>query len=95
MGEALLRVLATGDPMVVSVVMAARISGLSLTGVLSLCAPTTLIASMAAGLKGSFQVSRAKPWVHRAFIKGAVDGPEWGTYHQTTCFTDLLHLTKS
>ena len=31
----------------------------------------------------------------RAYIKGAVDGPEWGTYHQTTCFTDLLHLTKS
>jgi cellobiose epimerase len=31
----------------------------------------------------------------RAYIKGAVDGPEWGTYHQTTCFTDLLHLTQS
>ena len=31
----------------------------------------------------------------RAYIKGAVDGPEWGTYHQTTCFTDLLHLTRS
>jgi cellobiose epimerase len=30
----------------------------------------------------------------RAYIKGAVDGPEWGTYHQSTCFTDLLHLTK-
>jgi len=29
----------------------------------------------------------------RAYIKGAVDGPEWGTYHQTACFTDLLHLT--
>ena len=31
----------------------------------------------------------------RAYIKGAVDGPEWGTYHQTTCFMDLLHLTRS
>jgi len=31
----------------------------------------------------------------RAYIKGAVDGPEWGSYHQTTCFMDLLHLTKS
>lgn len=30
----------------------------------------------------------------RAYIKGAVDGPEWGTYHQTTMFTDLLHLTS-
>jgi mannose/cellobiose epimerase-like protein (N-acyl-D-glucosamine 2-epimerase family) len=29
----------------------------------------------------------------RAYIKGAVDGPEWGTYHQTTMFTELLHLT--
>jgi cellobiose epimerase len=29
----------------------------------------------------------------RAYIKGAVDGPEWGSYHQTTCFTDLLHVT--
>jgi hypothetical protein len=28
----------------------------------------------------------------RAYIKGAVDGPEWGSYHQTTMFTDLLHL---
>jgi cellobiose epimerase len=31
----------------------------------------------------------------RAYIKGAVDGPEWGSYHQTSCFTDLLHLTRS
>jgi cellobiose epimerase len=31
----------------------------------------------------------------RAYIKGAVDGPEWGTYHQTTCFMDLLHLTRA
>ena len=29
----------------------------------------------------------------RAYIKGAVDGPEWGSYHQTACFTDLLHVT--
>jgi mannobiose 2-epimerase len=31
----------------------------------------------------------------RAYIKGAVDGPELGSYHQTTMFTDLLHLTES
>jgi mannose/cellobiose epimerase-like protein (N-acyl-D-glucosamine 2-epimerase family) len=31
----------------------------------------------------------------RAYIKGAVDGPEWGTYHQTTMLSDLLHLTRS
>jgi len=31
----------------------------------------------------------------RAYIKGAVDGPEWGSYHQTTCFADLLHLCKA
>jgi len=31
----------------------------------------------------------------RAYIKGAVDGPEWGSYHQTACFTDLLHLTRA
>ena len=30
----------------------------------------------------------------RAYIKGAVDGPEWGSYHQTACFTDLLHVTR-
>ena len=30
----------------------------------------------------------------RAYIKGAVDGPEWGSYHQTTMFTDLLHLAS-
>jgi mannobiose 2-epimerase len=30
----------------------------------------------------------------RAYIKGAVDGPEWGSYHQTTMFTDLLHLSS-
>jgi cellobiose epimerase len=29
----------------------------------------------------------------RAYIKGAVDGPEWGSYHQTAAFTDLLHVT--
>jgi mannose/cellobiose epimerase-like protein (N-acyl-D-glucosamine 2-epimerase family) len=29
----------------------------------------------------------------RAYLKGAVDGPELGSYHQTTMFTDLLHLT--
>jgi len=29
----------------------------------------------------------------RAYIKGAVDGPEWGSYHQTACFTDVLHVT--
>lgn len=29
----------------------------------------------------------------RAYIKGAVDGPELGSYHQTAMFTDLLHLT--
>jgi hypothetical protein len=23
-----------------------------------------------------------------------VDGPEWGSYHQTTMFTDLLHLAS-
>jgi mannose/cellobiose epimerase-like protein (N-acyl-D-glucosamine 2-epimerase family) len=31
----------------------------------------------------------------RAYIKGAVDGPELGSYHQTTMFTDLLHLTEA
>src|SRR5579863_10250611 len=31
----------------------------------------------------------------RAYIKGAVDGPEFGAYHQTTMFTDLLHLTEA
>jgi mannobiose 2-epimerase len=31
----------------------------------------------------------------RAYIKGAVDGPELSAYHQTTFLTDLLHLTKS
>lgn len=31
----------------------------------------------------------------RAYIKGAVDGPELGSYHQTTMYTDLLHLTQS
>ena len=31
----------------------------------------------------------------RAYIKGAVDGPEWGAYHQTTMFTDLLYLFES
>jgi len=30
----------------------------------------------------------------RAYIKGAVDGPEWGAYHQTTMFTDLLYLSE-
>jgi mannose/cellobiose epimerase-like protein (N-acyl-D-glucosamine 2-epimerase family) len=30
----------------------------------------------------------------RAYIKGAVDGPEWGSYHQTTMFTDLLHFAS-
>lgn len=30
----------------------------------------------------------------RASIKGAVDGPEPSAYHQTTFFTDLLHLTE-
>jgi cellobiose epimerase len=30
----------------------------------------------------------------RAFIKGAVDGPEWGSYHQTTLLTDLLYLSE-
>ncbi len=30
----------------------------------------------------------------RAYIKGAVDGPEWGSYHQTTMFTDILHLSE-
>ena len=30
----------------------------------------------------------------RAYIKGAVDGPEWGSYHQTTMLTDLLHLSE-
>lgn len=29
----------------------------------------------------------------RAYIKGAVDGPELSAYHQTTFFMDLLHLT--
>jgi cellobiose epimerase len=29
-----------------------------------------------------------------AFIKGSVDGPEWGSYHQTTMLTDLLHLSE-
>ncbi|WP_084214528.1 AGE family epimerase/isomerase [Terriglobus sp. TAA 43] len=29
----------------------------------------------------------------RAYLKGAVDGPELGSYHQTTMFTDLLHLS--
>jgi mannobiose 2-epimerase len=29
----------------------------------------------------------------RAYIKGAVDGPELSAYHQTTMLTDLLHLT--
>lgn len=31
----------------------------------------------------------------RAYIKGAVDGPEFGSYHQTTMLTDLLHLTEA
>jgi len=31
----------------------------------------------------------------RAYIKGAVDGPEWGSYHQTACFADLIHLTQA
>ena len=31
----------------------------------------------------------------RAYLKGAVDGPELGSYHQTTMFTDLLHLTQA
>jgi len=31
----------------------------------------------------------------RAYLKGAVDGPELGSYHQTTMFADLLHLTKA
>jgi mannose/cellobiose epimerase-like protein (N-acyl-D-glucosamine 2-epimerase family) len=31
----------------------------------------------------------------RAYIKGAVDGPELSAYHQTTMLTDLLHLTES
>jgi mannose/cellobiose epimerase-like protein (N-acyl-D-glucosamine 2-epimerase family) len=31
----------------------------------------------------------------RAYIKGAVDGPEWGSYHQTTMLSDLLHLTRA
>jgi len=31
----------------------------------------------------------------RAYIKGAVDGPELSAYHQTTMFTDLLHLSES
>lgn len=30
----------------------------------------------------------------RAYLKGAVDGPELGSYHQTTMFTDLLHLSE-
>lgn len=30
----------------------------------------------------------------RAYIKGAVDGPELSAYHQTTMLTDLLHLTE-
>jgi mannobiose 2-epimerase len=30
----------------------------------------------------------------RAYLKGAVDGPELGSYHQTSMFTDILHLTK-
>jgi cellobiose epimerase len=29
----------------------------------------------------------------RAYIKGAVDGPELSAYHQTTMFMDLLHVT--
>jgi len=31
----------------------------------------------------------------RAYLKGAVDGPELGSYHQTTMFTDLLHLASN
>ncbi|HEX3747476.1 MAG TPA: AGE family epimerase/isomerase [Bryobacteraceae bacterium] len=31
----------------------------------------------------------------RAYIKGAVDGPELSAYHQTTMLTDLLHLTNT
>jgi cellobiose epimerase len=30
----------------------------------------------------------------RAYLKGAVDGPELSAYHQTTLFADLLHLTE-
>jgi len=30
----------------------------------------------------------------RAYLKGAVDGPELGSYHQTTMFADLLHLSS-
>lgn len=29
----------------------------------------------------------------RAYLKGAVDGPELGAYHQTSMFTDILHLS--
>jgi cellobiose epimerase len=29
----------------------------------------------------------------RAYIKGAVDGPEFGSYHQTSMFHDLLRIT--
>jgi len=31
----------------------------------------------------------------RAYLKGAVDGPELGSYHQTTMLTDLLHLLQA
>ena len=30
----------------------------------------------------------------RAYLKGAVDGPELSAYHQTTLLTDLMHLTE-
>lgn len=29
----------------------------------------------------------------KAFIKGSVDGPEWGSYHQTSMFSDLWRIT--
>jgi mannobiose 2-epimerase len=29
----------------------------------------------------------------RAFYKGSADGPEWGSYHQTTLAYELWHIT--
>ncbi|MFL6416387.1 MAG: AGE family epimerase/isomerase, partial [Bryobacteraceae bacterium] len=44
--------------------------------------------------EGVIPGSPRKALGERAYIKGAVDGPELSAYHQTTMLTDLLHLTE-